>query len=219
MIRISHLRSVLFLAIAAQCCFSRAEDPKSLVEQGNEALRQSKWDEALAKFDEAVRINPTFGEAYLQRAAAKWKKGLDDGAIADATRAIELGAPPTIAYVNRGCFYVSKGDPSHAIADFNEAIRLSPGDARGYNNRGFAYLMAKNTSKAIDDFSEAIRLDSRFAKAFGNRGSCSCNRACTRGQSRISMCGSALRVATPMRSGCAPKPTFASGIRKKPSRT
>ncbi|MDR2119077.1 MAG: tetratricopeptide repeat protein [Tannerellaceae bacterium] len=54
-------------------------------------LRERKWEEAIAFFDEVIELNPSFSEAYRGRAKAKAAMGGDvDGAAADRQKADEL---------------------------------------------------------------------------------------------------------------------------------
>jgi tetratricopeptide (TPR) repeat protein len=150
-------------------------------------------DRAIADFNEAIRLDPNFADAYNNRGNAYRVKRNFDLAIADFDAAIRLGVPPpsspaggqakgeagnvgasdgngAYSYVNRGAAYAGKGDLDRAIADFDDAIRRDPKFAGAYFNRGSAYQVKGDLDRAIADFNEAIRLDPKLTAACYRRG-------------------------------------------------
>ena len=88
-----------------------------------ERERKAKADaEVEAIFNEAIRLNPNYAQAYGSRGAAYRAKGENDRAIADFNEAIRLNPNYAQAYGSRGAAYRAKGENDRAIADFNEAI-------------------------------------------------------------------------------------------------
>ena len=62
----------------------------------------NKVDDAVADYDEAIRLKPDDTEAYLNRGIAKAALGRYDDAIADYDEAIHLKPDLAAAYYNRG---------------------------------------------------------------------------------------------------------------------
>ena len=83
-----------------------------------------------------VLIAGCAGMIHEMHGTKSLKKGQDDAAIADLTRAIAANPGNARAYGNRGIAYSHKGLFDQAIADQSAAIRLSPNDPRHYVNRG-----------------------------------------------------------------------------------
>src|SRR5207244_4353632 len=79
------------------------------------------------------------------------------GAIADATRAIEL-LPSADAYRGRGDIRRDQGKLDEAIEDWTKAIELNPKDADAFNRRGQAKLSRKDRAGALADFSSVLQL-------------------------------------------------------------
>ena len=129
-----------------------------------------KLEEAIAAYDDAIRLNPNYAEAYNNRGVAKDALGQHDGAIADFDEAIRLKSDFAEAYNNRGAAKNALGRHNAAIANCDEAIRLSPDYAEAYNNRGNAKDALGRHEAAIADFDEAIRLRPDYAEVYNNRG-------------------------------------------------
>jgi lipoprotein NlpI len=130
-------------------------------------------DRALPDCTEAIKIDRTYAQAYINRGNAYLNKGDFDRAFADFNDAIRLDPKSAWAYSERGDLYKLRGDFDHAMADFNEAIRLDPNYAIGYFFRGDLYKRQGNYDRAMTDLNESIRLDPNYAKSYFIRGSVS----------------------------------------------
>jgi lipoprotein NlpI len=120
---------------------------------------QGKSGQALADFDEAIRLDPKFVFAYTNRGYVYRARGNNYRAVADFSEAIRLDPKLVSTYVDRGNAYRARGDNDHAIADYSEAIRLAPKFADAYYNRGLTYLYGGTLDKALADVSEASNLE------------------------------------------------------------
>jgi lipoprotein NlpI len=87
-------------------------------------------DEAIADFNKAIEINPCYALAYYQRGLARYTKGDYDGAVADATKAIDCDRPawfsiePADVYALRGSAKLQQGKDAEAQHDFDSAIKF-----------------------------------------------------------------------------------------------
>lgn len=84
-------------------------------------------------WNEAVRLNPQYNDAYYNLGVAKTDLGDYQGAAADFTEAIRLNPHAADTYYNRGNARYRLQDYQGAITDFAEAIRLNPQFADAYN--------------------------------------------------------------------------------------
>ena len=82
------------------------------------------WGTAIACYFEAIRIDPDYGKAYLNRAIAYYNQDKFDEAIADYTQAIRIDPDFAIAYRHRGRSYLEQGNTPKAAADFAKAKEL-----------------------------------------------------------------------------------------------
>ena len=114
---------------------------------------------------------PDPAQALVARARADMESGDLDGAIASASRAIELDPGLATAWANRGLARGKKGDREGEIADETRALELAPRLAAVWCNRGSARSRTGDWDGAISDETRAIELDPGTAMAWANRGS------------------------------------------------
>ncbi len=136
-----------------------------------EAMREMElYEEAIAAYDQAIRLKPDYVEAYNERGVAKIMLGQYFAAIADFDQAIQLKPDYADAYTHRGTVKTILDQNSAAIADYDRAIQITPDDAFVYHFRGMAKETLKQYFAAISDFDKAIKLKPDFAEAYHKRG-------------------------------------------------
>ena len=133
-------------------------------------FQQKKPEDAIAAYDQAIRLKPDLAEAYNNRGAVKRELGRYEDAIADHDQAIRLKPDYSQAYTNRGIVKRALGRYEDAIADHDQAIRLKPDLAEAYNNRGAVKAILERYEDAIADYDQAIRLKPDYSQAYYNRG-------------------------------------------------
>jgi len=137
--------------------------------KGAAYVLKEQWDEGIAQYNKALKINPRFAIAYRARGFAHCGKGQYDRAISDFTKAIEINPKYSDAYFYRGFAYCEKGQHDRAISDLTKAIEINPKYSDAYFYRGFACGGNGQYDRAISDYSKAIQLNSRHAVAYTNR--------------------------------------------------
>lgn len=118
---------------------------------------ERRFDEAIANYNEAIRILPVYYSAYNNRGLAYDAAGQYQQAIESYNQAIRIRPDDFAAYVNRGNTYTSMEQYQSAIQDFNTAIRLQPGCIQAYSNIGNIYIKLGQYQSAIENFNTAIR--------------------------------------------------------------
>ncbi|GHU88878.1 hypothetical protein FACS189476_06760 [Spirochaetia bacterium] len=136
---------------------------ENTVEQSEETtdayFKKGDYNQAIAHYDEAIRLDPNNAVAYTNRGIAYSYKDDYNKAIADFTQAIRLDPNNALAYYNRGGNYYNAVNYNKAIADFTQAIRLDPNDFLAYFARGSAYYAKNDYIQAIIDYTEVLKLD------------------------------------------------------------
>jgi tetratricopeptide (TPR) repeat protein len=129
-----------------------------------------RLDAALEDGAAAIRLDPTYSEAFYAHGSALLGSGRADDAIVDFNRALKLNPKSASTHNARGKANLEKGDLDKAIADFNEALRQNPKMAFALTGRGSAYREKGDLDKAYADYSDAIKLDRGYASPYIGRG-------------------------------------------------
>ena len=114
-------------------------EAKAHLEAGLALQKEGKQREAIAEFDEAIRLDTQYALAYLNRGDAYRNLGQIERAIQDYDETIRVHPRPVAAYVHRGSAYGELRQYERAIQEYDEAIRLNPKSAPAYYNRGNTY--------------------------------------------------------------------------------
>ena len=104
--------------------------------------------EAIADYDQAIRLNPTNAAYYNDRAVSHQSLKQYDQAIADCTKAIELEPMEYLARFNRGISYGQNGDNAKALADFTKSLELKPDSRDVWIQRALTHNALKQHDKA-----------------------------------------------------------------------
>lgn len=126
--------------------------------RGRIAMRHGNHRDAIADFDQAIRLDPNRASLFRDRGLAHKENGELDLAIADDDEAIALAPNLAAPYYERGLALVAKGDLDLAVLSFNTAIRLAPDHADARLNRGLALLAQGRPEEARADFEAVLAL-------------------------------------------------------------
>ncbi len=140
------------------------------IKRGIEYVEQGRLDEAIAEFEEAIKINPDDAKAHYNLGLTYDNQGRLDEAIAEYKEAIRLNPDDANAHLNLGVAYADQGQLEEAIAEYQEAIRIHPDYANAHFNLGLAYDEQGRTEEAIAEYQEAIRINPDDADAHLNLG-------------------------------------------------
>lgn len=125
---------------------------------------------AIGDYTEALRLDPGYAEALVNRGNALDAAGRPDAAIADYTEALRFDPDNDLARYNRGITLRAGGDLARALADFDAALRLNPWHAASWFNRAVVRAELGQFPAALEDFNRAVILRPGDAETFQVRG-------------------------------------------------
>ena len=139
-----------YSAAAADQCDS-PQDPEAAIIDCTQSINSGNWkgrhlaafysnraaayratgdsDRAMADLNEAIRLDPKSGKAFVGRGDVFGSMGDFERAIADFNEAIRLNPKSSVAYFARGRSYLFAGSVEKALADFNQASAQAPENA------------------------------------------------------------------------------------------
>jgi formylglycine-generating enzyme required for sulfatase activity/Flp pilus assembly protein TadD len=137
----------------------------------NKSTADEAYEEAIADYDQAIRLNPHYAEAYFRRGVDYANLGDLKRAIEDYDQAIQLNPQYAEAHFEQGVAYQRQDDTRRAIEAFDQVIRIKPRDAEAYIKRGYAYENLGDYKRAIEDYDQVIQLKPQDAEAYTFRAS------------------------------------------------
>ncbi len=103
------------------------ERARGFFKRGTAEIETGAFADAVADFDEAIRLRPDYGEAFHNRGVAKWRMGNPEGALADFDESIALGQVELWrAYKVRGDLNAEMGQLDDALADYERSLAIRP---------------------------------------------------------------------------------------------
>jgi tetratricopeptide (TPR) repeat protein len=131
---------------------------RALVYLSRGAAYNSKWryDESIADYTEALRLNRKLSDAYAGRGWAYLRKNEMDKAIADLNESIHLDPNSQSAYYNRALILLQRGELNQALADLNEAVPCDPKSVDALIVRGLCRVAMNDLDGALASFDGAI---------------------------------------------------------------
>ncbi|MEH2404209.1 MAG: tetratricopeptide repeat protein [Nostoc sp.] len=142
--------------------------------KANEKYRQKDYRGAITNYSEAIRLNPNYAEAYLNRGYTRSDLGDKQGAIADYNQALQINPKYADAYYQRGRVQLNDlKEETSATRDFQKAADLyfeQGKKADGYRSQGVIRSILKDYQGAITVYTQSIKLNPNDLQAYINRG-------------------------------------------------
>ncbi|MCC6678383.1 MAG: tetratricopeptide repeat protein [Phycisphaerales bacterium] len=127
-------------------------------------------DEAIARYEQAIRLNPNHALAHLNLGVALKAKGNADQALASFRRAVQADPSFAQAHNNLANALKASGDVAGAIEHYEHAARLGPTLAEPHYNLGLLFSNQGRNEEAIAQYEEALRLVPTLYQAHSNLG-------------------------------------------------
>jgi tetratricopeptide (TPR) repeat protein len=144
--------------------------PAELVARGKDHYASQDYNQAIADFDEAIRIDRKYAPAYVARGRAWARKHYRERELADCSEAIRLDPNNAALRVARGESWSAQGRHVAALADYDEALRLEPANPSNWVARGNEWRRDLKLDQAIADYTQAVQIDPKYIPAYIERG-------------------------------------------------
>jgi tetratricopeptide (TPR) repeat protein len=129
---------------------------------------RGREDEAVARFREALRIEPRWAPAHVRLALSLDRLGERDAAEAHLREALRLRPNDARTHSNLGLLLAKSGRIGASRDAFQQALRLDPSYAPAHLHLAIGLELAGRHAEAIERLSEALRLDPRLDAAANN---------------------------------------------------
>lgn len=146
------------------------QDSQQAAMSGKQWLDQQRYDEAVAAYRQAVRLEPQNALAHYGLGVAYSRKGEYGEAMAAYREAIRLQPDHADAHYGLGVAAERQDDDQTAMAAYREVTRLRPNDAMAHYGLGVASGRLGQDEQAVTAYREAIRLNPSLADAYYNLG-------------------------------------------------
>jgi tetratricopeptide (TPR) repeat protein len=143
--------------------------PQFYLTRGIVNIHKGKYDDALEDLNRALDLGQGINDklfenkVYVNRGAAYQKLFLNEEALNDYSKAIQLNDKNPNVYLYRGFLYYQTNEYEEAVKDFNVVINLDPENPFAYYNRGMIYIKQLKDVEACDDFHKACELGNNNA--------------------------------------------------------
>lgn len=145
---------------------------KALLDKGKELYRDDQDTEAVAAFEQAVKLDPDLAEAHFRLALGY--EALDKREEAESQYKMAVGAyekhldanpDDAEAHYNLGQTYANLGQFSEAIREYRQATRLKTDDPDIYYDLGVAHTKLAQYDAAAAAFSKSLEIDPDYYRA------------------------------------------------------
>ncbi len=159
----STIAAVLLVIVPA--CSAAAETPAEtlsrLFAEAREAQASDKFDIAVRKYEQIVRLSPAIAEAHANLGSAYFALGKREQAAAAFSKAIRLKPELTGPHFFLGVISFHERAYEAAIRHLRDAEKLEPANALVQTYLGYAQYASGNFGEAAQHFESAIGVDDK----------------------------------------------------------
>jgi tetratricopeptide (TPR) repeat protein len=129
-------------------------------------LMTQRWDDARRTFAQIFSVSPDSGMAYLMLGKILVRQRLEDRAVPQIEKALELDPRLPMAHFLLGEIDLYKKDTPAAVAEFQKELAINPTVWLVYWRLGDAYVRLENYEAAETALKEAIWLNEQSSGAY-----------------------------------------------------
>lgn len=126
--------------------------------EGVELAAQGNFRDAIAAFNRAIKIYPTYENAHNNLGLALGSQDQFLEAAAAFNRALKINPKNSETYNNLGIALGNQGKFAEAVAAFNQAIQINPSDPTSHQNLAVAFWSQGKLPEAVTLMQKAKEL-------------------------------------------------------------
>ncbi len=161
--RTSQVKDVLILAIVAGIIISAAPFVIKYVRltyyhsKGDGLVRLGKKEEALASYEEMLKIDPKSTKAWTAKGIAYQTFGIQHKALEAYDKAIDI-SPGSVSWYNKGKALHAYDEKEKALDAYNKALEYDSDYVEAWHGRGVIYYSFGKKNEALKSFSKAVEI-------------------------------------------------------------
>ena len=148
--------------------FNKAVSLHNLQGASNAALE--RYDAAIESYEQAIKINPNYADAHLNKGSALQEKGEFDLAIKSFYESLSINPKAEIAYFNIGNALHKKGELGAAVDSYQKALMINSDYTEAYFNKGNVLREQGKFTQAVEAYEQTLKIKTNHAQAYNNMG-------------------------------------------------
>lgn len=137
---------------------------------GNLLAEKDRRLEAIALYEQGLRIKPGYGPGHISLGVALYREGRVAEAISQYEEAARLMPAAAIPLNNLGTALLAQGRPAEALERYRQALLRAPADPDIHHNYGRALAGQGRVAEAIEQYLDALRWRPDHAGAHADLG-------------------------------------------------
>ena len=135
-----------------------------LVNSGNVLRALGREDEAVRRYEEALRIEPKLVAARYNLGSLHLQANRFSQAVEQFEQALKIDPSYAAAHTSLGAALLLAGRTDEALRHYESALRLDP-SAKAHQDLGVALFYVRRLPEAVVHLEQAVRLDANAVKA------------------------------------------------------
>jgi Flp pilus assembly protein TadD len=135
---------------------------------GVDLAEHGRLDEAIARYQQALEINPDYDCAYLNLGLALARRGQVDEAVGQYEKALTINPDYALAHYSLGHALMERGEIDKAIGHYRKAIEIKPDDVDAHYSVGNALIARGQVDEALAHFQRALEIKPDDAAILNN---------------------------------------------------
>ncbi|WP_029903979.1 tetratricopeptide repeat protein [Prevotella sp. 10(H)] len=158
---------ILFLLFTTLTIYAQPSSER-LIRQGVSLHDKGRYKEAIACYEEALKVNPTSMSAVYEMSLSYLQLKDYDKALRNSGKVIAANFQPLLmdAYIVKGTALANQDKMNEALRTLNEALEKCGDEYLLHFNLGLCYFNNKDNRMAVQHLRKAIEIDATHASAF-----------------------------------------------------